>query len=179
MLSLDTLVFVLLWPCRLDLIFLFSQKQAIRSLFWIDRTPSELTSHHWLIINMCSPLAHFMMSLPQEVAIVSDNARISCVVARNIDQEPVRPSRWVAEKDSTKVSSGRAEKDSTKILSGRSSVGPLAPKLPCRRGSIDPLAPKLPYRRRSIDYLPELQFWSKLCNLARRTKRKCANDGSS
>jgi hypothetical protein len=119
-----------------------------------------------IVIKMGSPLATYMtclqglisISLPTEFEIVSDNARISVVVASNIDQEPVvRPSRWVAEKDSAKFSSIRADQDSTKVSSGQSSADPLAPKLPSRRGSIDPLAPKLPSRRRSIDYLPELQ----------------------
>jgi hypothetical protein len=111
---------------------------------------------------MGSPLVTYMTSLQQvtslpiEFNIVSDNARISVVVDRNVDQEPVRPSRWVAEKDSAKVSSGQAEKDSTKVSFGQSSADPLAPKLPSRRSSIDPLAPKLPSRRRSVDYLPEL-----------------------
>jgi hypothetical protein len=98
-------------------------------------------------------LRNFMIYLEQgialtieEIVIVSDNARIFVVVASNgADQESARPSRWVAEKDS-----------SVKALLGGSSVEPLAPKFPHRRVSIDPLAPKLPCRQRSTDYLPGL-----------------------
>jgi hypothetical protein len=130
--------------------------QTVLISFWSQKQASSLELiHTHSFINMCSPLCNFMtclqqgISLPTEVPlrIVSDNARISAVVvANNGDQEPARPSRWVAEKDSTKVSSGR------------SFVEPLAPKLPSRRSSIDPLAPKLPSRRRSIDDLPELHY---------------------
>jgi hypothetical protein len=103
---------------------------------------------------MASPLDEFMAcliqlnSLSNQVALVSDNARIANhVIAHNAYRQPARPSRWAAETKTKKAPSREISPKKPSRRYNEGSIEFVAPKKPPRRISIHFFAPKKPSRR--------------------------------